>query len=272
MSMDDDRLEDMMKTAAESYTVPDDGPARVMAAARSAPLVAEAKPSRWPVPPIGRWGLAAAAVVALVVGVVVAGRLSSSPRKNTTAAASTTAAGAARSAAPQPAAAPAPVPAQTGVPAPAAPGGAASAPGQFAPAAGAGSASDTARPARAVVMGNLQLVVGSDRITATLDQLEQVARDAGGFTADRTATGVVLRLPNATYDNALAQAKQLGSVRNVRTDSQDVSQAYDELSRGIAELEQKGGSPDELDRLRQARARLEDTIAFATLTVSVTSS
>ena len=83
---------------------------------------------------------------------------------------------------------------------------------------------------------------------------------------------MVLRLPNATYDNALAQAKQLGSVRNVRTDSQDVSQAYDELSRGIAELEQKGGSPDELDRLRQARARLEDTIAFATLTVSVTSS
>src|SRR5207302_867146 len=157
--------------------------------------------------------LAAAAVVVLIAGVAVVARLSSTNRKGTTAVGATTTT-ASRSAAPQRGA---PVPGAPSERAPSAQtsaGGAAAVPGQFGPAAGAGSAGDTARPARAVVVGVLGLGVGGDAVATTLDHVEKIARDAGGLTADRTGSGVVVRVPTSAYDDVLARAKQLGTVTN----------------------------------------------------------
>jgi len=262
MTIDEDRLAELLRDLGASIDVPPDGPARVLAqrdaTRRLAPppglLSSETRPGPGAGPgPSGRltaWvgrhgrGLAAVAggVAALGLTFVVVGShdgsgSSAGPvpvRKAISGpsfgALNATASGASASSA-------AAAPATTAGPAagPATPGLAIDGPGSTVPGIST----------RVVKTGSVDLEVKSGTLGGTIDQLDSLAAGLGGFVASsQTSEGgpsptgdLTLRVPAARFEQLLTEVRSMGRPISVTTGGQDVTAQYVDLQARIDALE-----------------------------------
>lgn len=147
--------------------------------------------------------------------------------------------------------------------------GPAAAPGGAAAPAGAGTPSGGAAGAPAGPSFAAQAPHGADLIVYTarvtmavhqvepgLDAVERVAREVGGYLAQRTDAEITIRVPRARFDEALRRVQQSGDVVHRDVSAEDVTDQYVEIE----------------TRLRNARAirdRLEQLLARASVKEAV---
>jgi hypothetical protein len=91
--------------------------------------------------------------------------------------------------------------------------------------------------AKIVHTGSLGLTVAKGQVSSVLTRLTSLATGVGGYVSSSTTaesgtrpTGtVVLRVPAAAYDTALAQARALGTVTSTSSSAKDVTGSYTDL-------------------------------------------
>jgi hypothetical protein len=91
--------------------------------------------------------------------------------------------------------------------------------------------------AKIVHTGSLGLTVAKGQVSSVLTRLTGLATGVGGYVSSSTTaesgtrpTGtVVLRVPAAAYDTALAQARALGTVTSTSSSAKDVTGSYTDL-------------------------------------------
>jgi hypothetical protein len=124
-------------------------------------------------------------------------------------------------------------------------------------APGAGNAaSKPAVPSEVAVMRGpiliytAQFTMSVFEVTASLGQIEELAREIGGFLSRRDNSSITIRVPVAMFDRAIKRIEKLGDVLNRNVTAQDVTEEFRDLE----------------VRLRNARAvrdRLEQLLAKA---------
>jgi hypothetical protein len=247
--IDDDVLEDLLRRTADDIAVPEDGPARLLAARqamgadRSGPRVATGL-RRWVRAPRARpvvAVVAAIAAVGLLIGVV--GALGGSGKSPSPSSASkttspraavspTTVAGSAAGGSQAAQGAPA-----FGLNTPASPNSAPTPPA---------ASSGPSVPTKVIKTGTVSLQVGRGRLNSTVGQLTSDASGLGGFVAS-TNTNVpsggapsgdlVLRVPAANFEPLLNEARALGTATGVSTSGQDVTSQYVDLAARLQSLQ-----------------------------------
>jgi hypothetical protein len=129
-----------------------------------------------------------------------------------------------------------------------------------APAAQAGGSLPNevpALPTKVVKTGTLQLQVAAGAVPKTVGQLTTEVNGLGGYVASSSesvgsaSTGnLTLRVPVASFDALIAQAKQLGTTMSLATSGQDVTAQYVDLQARI-------------NSLQNARSQFEQILARA---------
>lgn len=238
--IDDLTLERLLGDAADAITVPADGPGRVLAARDAVAPVRRREPRRhleWarhrPLR-VGAAVTAATVAIGLVAGVVSGG----GPAHHDSAS---------RAEIGGPLAPAAPPDAQS-----AASGASASASAQGLPGTPVGAAQQTSpnlvpssSQAKVVKNGSMTLQVGS--VESTLDRLTTIAGSSGGYVASTTtnipgggqaATGdITLRIPEASFESVVSQARALGKPSQVTVSGQDVTSQYADLKARLQALQ-----------------------------------
>ncbi|MEZ4227453.1 MAG: DUF4349 domain-containing protein [Polyangiaceae bacterium] len=201
------------------------------------------------------------------------------------------------------AAAPAPAPP------PAAPGGGASAPAKEAPAvidaptvppkpatgggggkAGAKTGATIAAPMLIYTADMNLAVFETEKI---LDQVERLAKDAGGYLVERQERRIVIRVPSRDFDGTMLSITKLGDVLSKNVSVQDVTEEFFDLQVRIRNLEvvrarmeellkKADKVPDaiaverelervtsQLERLKGRAKLLSELVQFSTITVNV---
>lgn len=102
-----------------------------------------------------------------------------------------------------------------------------------------------------VLIYTAQFTMGVFEVNTSLTQIEELARELGGFLSRRTDNAITIRVPVRTFDGALRRIEKLGDVLNRNVTAQDVTEEFRDIE----------------VRLRNARAvrdRLEQLLAKAT--------
>jgi hypothetical protein len=239
--IDDDVLEALLRRTADDIAVPADGPARVLAARESLGAAAGRRrrirlPRSRPVVAV----VAAIAAVGLLIGVV--GALDGSGKSPSPSASTATSAPAAVS--------PTTVAGSASLGSAAAQGAAPFGPNSaaspnLAPAPPAASSAPSL-PTKVIKTGTVSLQVGRGRLNTTVSQLTSDAAGLGGFVAStntNAAVGgppsgdLVLRVPSASFETLLNQARALGTATGVSTSGQDVTSQYVDLNARLQSLQ-----------------------------------
>lgn len=149
-------------------------------------------------------------------------------------------------------------------PAPPAGGGAPSAPQQQ-PANGAPAKATAAKPtdtrsaknagptSRAAVIiyqGDLKMAADEDSIPKTIDKIVDVAESLGGHIAGRKDQSVQIKVPSASFRDAMTKIEAIGGVTNRSVSAEDVSEEFHDLE-------------VRLTNLRTTRTRLQDFMGKA---------
>lgn len=252
-TLTDDDLIRLLDDAASGFSVPDDGPAGVLAAL-------EAPVSR---PLRARRPVQVAAAAALVAAAFAGGSLLQSgdaapevarqaaPAEESSQAAPASPGGATADLLQVESAAP-PVPAPQAPAAlsglsPAAAAGAADAARQSQPSDAAAPGVQAPAPdgARIVKTGSIALLVGDGRVTPTLTAVQELATAAGGLVqaaetqeSGRSPSGsVVLRVPVARFEEVVSQVRSLDAqVRAATTSGRDVTAEYADVEAQLRTL------------------------------------
>lgn len=154
-----------------------------------------------------------------------------------------------------------PSPAPAAPQAPAAPGGAAPAqpapvthaiatPGKPADTKSAKNAGPTARAPVIIYQGDLRMMADEDAIPKTIDKVIDVAEGLGGHIAGRKDQSVQIKVPSASFREAMTKIEAIGGVVGRSVTADDVSEEFHDLE-------------VRLGNLRATRARLQDFLAKA---------
>jgi hypothetical protein len=160
--------------------------------------------------------------------------------------------------------------------------------------------------ARIVKTGSLDLVVGNGRVSATVDEVQAVAKGAAGYVSneksvefgDKPTSTLTMRVPVASYESVVAAVRDVvktvgGKVAGAQSSGKDVTAAYADTAAQIQSLraarsrfltilagartvgetltvqQRVDEVQGQLDRLEGQRRVLADQSALATLTVTV---
>lgn len=142
----------------------------------------------------------------------------------------------------------APVPGPGGSPAPAPK----SAPAQPARADGksAKSAASSVRAPVIIYQGQLQMLAEQEGIPKAIDRVIDVAEELGGHLAGRTDDSVTIKVPSASFRDALGKIEAIGGVTSRSVKADDVSEEFHDLE-------------VRLTNLRATRQRLQEFMAKA---------
>ncbi|MBS2013122.1 MAG: DUF4349 domain-containing protein [Deltaproteobacteria bacterium] len=151
-------------------------------------------------------------------------------------------------ASPAPAAPPPGAPAQPG--APVAKPGAPSPPPKPADARSAKSAGPTTRAAVIIYQGDLKMMADEDAIPKTIDKIVDVAESLGGHIAGRKDQSVQIKVPSASFREAMTKIEAIGGVTNRSVTADDVSEEFHDLE-------------VRLTNLRSTRTRLQEFMGKA---------
>ncbi len=154
---------------------------------------------------------------------------------------------------------------------------------------------------RVIKTGSLELEVRKGRFDVAVDRLTTLAAGAGGFVADSRSSEVgrspsgtfTLRVPSARFEQVLTEARRLGTVKVSSSSGEDVTAQFTDLDARITSLagtrdqlralqakagtigeilavqDRLTGVQTELEQLQGQRQLLEDKASFGTLTVTV---
>lgn len=160
-------------------------------------------------------------------------------------------------------------------------------------AAAAASEAPAADDARKVVYTGAFTLLVADVAVAS-GAARKMADDFGGYLEHATLASVVVRVPAARFDGAVAALKGLGAMTEERIDAQDVSAEYEDLDirlrnakatlekllailakadsvKDTLDVEREAGRVrTEIEKLEGQRSRLAHRIAYATLAVRFT--
>ncbi len=146
---------------------------------------------------------------------------------------------------------PAPSPApSTALRAPAVDAKAAATPGKPADARSAKNAGPTARAPVIIYQGDLKMMSDEDAIPKTIDRIIDVAESVGGHIASRKDQSVQIKVPSASFRDAMTKIEALGGVVNRSVTADDVSEEFHDLEVRLVNL-------------RATRARLQEFLAKA---------
>jgi len=133
-----------------------------------------------------------------------------------------------------------------------------SAPGKNAPATpakpsdtkSAKNAGPTTRAAVIIYQGDLKMAADEDSIPKTIDKIVDVAESLGGHIAGRKDQSVQIKVPSATFREAMTKIEAIGGVTNRSVTADDVSEEFHDLE-------------VRLTNLRSTRTRLQEFMGKA---------
>jgi len=138
--------------------------------------------------------------------------------------------------------------------APSAPGVAAktapAAPAKGADTRSAKNAGPTTRAPVIIYQGDLRMTADEDAIPKTIDKIIDVAESLGGHIASRKDQSVQIKVPSASFREAMTKIEGLGGVVNRSVTADDVSEEFHDLEVRLVNL-------------RATRARLQEFLAKA---------
>ncbi len=131
-----------------------------------------------------------------------------------------------------------------------------------------------------IYQGELKMLANDEEIPKTIDKIIDVAEELGGHIASRKDTSVAIKVPSASFRDALTKIEGLGvavTSRSVKAD--DVSEEFHDLEVRLANLRatrqrltefmaKAGAIPDmltverELERVAQEIDKIEGRLAF----------
>ncbi len=155
--------------------------------------------------------------------------------------------------------------------------------------------------AKIVKTASLDLEVRKGAASSTFTRLTTLAAGSGGFVAQQQTSEsggspsgtITIRVPSASFEQTLAEARKLGSVQSATTGGQDVTNEYTDIDGRLKSLTDEreqlqivlsaaGNVPDilsvrdrltavqtEIEQLQGRKNVLDDQISLATLAVSV---
>ncbi len=91
-----------------------------------------------------------------------------------------------------------------------------------------------------------------------LDNVEKLAKDAGGYLVERQARRIVIRVPSRDFDGAMLQIAKLGDVLHKNVSVEDVTEEYFDLQVRIRNLQ---AVRDRLEQLLKKADKVPDAIA-----------
>ena len=124
------------------------------------------------------------------------------------------------------------------------------APARAADTKAAKNAGPTARAPVIVYQGDLKMMSDEDAIPKTIDRIIDVAESVGGHIASRKDQSVQIKVPSASFRDAMTRIEALGSVVNRSVTADDVSEEFHDLEVRLVNL-------------RATRARLQEFLAKA---------
>jgi hypothetical protein len=125
---------------------------------------------------------------------------------------------------------------------------------QGAAAQGAGAVPPPTDSTRIVKNGSLELRIGKDAVTESVNRLTALAAGFGGYVSDTRTTAsaesgaqasatISVRVPVGAFEQLIAEASKLGEVRSTTTSGQDVTAQYTDIE---AQLTALGATRDQL--------------------------
>ncbi len=140
-----------------------------------------------------------------------------------------------------------------GAPAPTAPPVAPKGPASTTARADAKNAKNAGPSVRAPVIiyhGDLKMLADEDAIPKTIDRVIDVAEELGGHLAGRKDTSVQIKVPSASFRDALTKIEGIGGVTSRSVSADDVSEEFHDLEVRLANL-------------RATRQRMQELMAKA---------
>lgn len=126
----------------------------------------------------------------------------------------------------------------------------AAAPGKPADTRAAKNAGPTTRAAVIIYQGDLRMAADEDAIPKTIDRIIDVAESLGGHIAGRKDQSVQIKVPSATFREAMTKIEAIGGVTGRSVTADDVSEEFHDLE-------------VRLTNLRSTRARLQEFMTRA---------
>lgn len=127
---------------------------------------------------------------------------------------------------------------------------AAAAPAKAADTRSAKNAGPAARAPVIIYQGDLKMMSDEDAIPRTIDRIIDVAESLGGHIASRKDQSVQIKVPSASFRDAMTKIEALGMVVNRSVTADDVSEEFHDLEVRLVNL-------------RATRARLQEFLAKA---------
>jgi hypothetical protein len=121
-------------------------------------------------------------------------------------------------------------------------------------------------PTRVIKTGSVDIEVARGRFGTAIARLTTLAAGLGGFVSDSKtfetgkipAGAVTLRVPSSSFEDALNQARRIGTVRSLTSSGQDVTAEYTDLE---ARLRALSATRDRLLTLLAKAATVQDILA-----------
>ncbi len=131
-----------------------------------------------------------------------------------------------------------------------------------APSAGgggkAGTKSDKKTIAAPMLIYTAEVNLAVFEVEKILDNVEKLAKDAGGYLVERQARRIVIRVPSRDFDGAMLQIAKLGDVLHKNVSVEDVTEEYFDLQVRIRNLQ---AVRDRLEQLLKKADKVPDAIA-----------
>jgi hypothetical protein len=127
---------------------------------------------------------------------------------------------------------------------------AAAAPGKPADTKSAKNAGPTTRAPVIIYQGDLRMLTDEEAIPKTIDRIIDVAESVGGHIASRKDQSVQIKVPSASFRDAMTKIEALGGVVSRSVAADDVSEEFHDLEVRLVNL-------------RATRARLQEFLAKA---------
>jgi len=124
------------------------------------------------------------------------------------------------------------------------------APAKTADTRSAKNAGPTTRAAVIIYQGDLHMMADEDAIPKTIDKVIDVAESLGGHIAGRKDQSVQIKVPSASFREAMTKIEGIGGVVNRSVTADDVSEEFHDLE-------------VRLGNLRSTRTRLQDFLGKA---------
>lgn len=112
------------------------------------------------------------------------------------------------------------------------------------------NAGPTSRAAVIIYQGDLKMAADEDSIPKTIDKIVDVAESLGGHIAGRKDQSVQIKVPSASFRDAMTKIEAIGGVTNRSVSAEDVSEEFHDLE-------------VRLTNLRTTRTRLQDFMGKA---------